>query len=56
MGNPNVTNVTPLPNNVSVAELKGGARLKIKHIFNKGEYDRREVDEQQIDWIVYKNA
>ena len=56
MGNPNVTNVTPLPNNVSVAELKGGARLKIKHIFDKDEYDQGELEREQIDWIVYKNA
>ena len=53
MNNPNIEKVTAMSNNISVVEMKNGTQMKIKHIY---EYNKCEIDEKQIDWIVYKNV
>jgi len=56
MNNPNIEKVTAMSNNISVVEMKNGTQMKIKHIYDKNVYNKCEIDEKQIDWIVYKNV
>jgi len=53
--NPNIKNITHLQNDINIIHLNNGDNLKIKNIYNKDDYNQREIDNQNIDWIVFKS-
>jgi len=53
--NPNIKTIVPLQNDINIVHLNNGDNLKIQNIYNSDDYNHREIDNQNIDWIVFKS-